>query len=279
MSKFKERMKRAYNYIIKGVPTRVVNVNVAQITGGSILKDKKVFITGGSRGIGLAIAKRALDEGALVTITGRNEEQLNKVKEELGSPDRLFVIRHDITDFDSDAAVIQKAREYMQGIDILVNNAGVSVHDINYSNCTEEQWDYQMDINLKGTYFITQAFLNYYEKVGKKQGKIINMVSERGLYGDDVPYGLAKRALISFTEGLAVRLIQKGVRVNAIAPGVTATDMTGYSSEGNLFRPYAKGRRVLLAEEIAEVAIFLMSDASNCISGQVIACTEANHLK
>ena len=279
MSKLKDTLKRAYTYVVKGVPNRVVNVHTAQIKKGSLLEGKKILITGGSRGIGLAIAKRALEEGALVTITGRNIEQLEKVKEELGDSKQLFVIQHDITDYDSDALVVQKAREKMLGVDILVNNAGVSVHEINYSNCTQEQWDYQMNTNLKGTYFMTQAFLHYYEAVQKRQGKIINMVSERGLYGDDVPYGLAKRALISYTEGLAVRLIQKGIRVNAIAPGVTATDMTGYSSDGNLYRPYAKGRRVFLAEEIAEVAVFLMSDASNCISGQVIACNEANHLK
>ncbi len=274
-----ERIKRGLKYIKDGVPTKVTKVNIAQIQYGGILEGKKVLITGGTRGLGYSIAQRALEEKALVSITGRNMENLQEAKKKLGNSNKLFLFEHDVRDVSTDDDLIRKARAAMGGIDILINNAGISIHDIDYSNCSEEQWDAQMDTNLKGVYFLTQAFMKYYDEVGKRQGKIINMVSERGLYGDDVPYGLAKRALISYTEGLARQLIQKGVRVNAIAPGVTATDMTGYDPDGNLFRAYARGRRVLLPEEIAETAIFLMSDASNCISGQVIACNEGNHLR
>lgn len=279
MGKNKMRLKRAIKYIMHGVPVKVTKAQIAQVQYGGTLEGKKILITGGSRGLGYAIAKRALEEKATVAITGRDINTLNEAKEKLGNSDNLYVFEYDVRQFDKGEELIYNARVKMKGIDILVNNAGVSVHNIDCSNCTEEQWDMQMDTNLKGVYFLTQAFLKYYNKVGKKQGKILNMVSERGLYGDDVPYGLSKRAIISFTEGLARDLIQKGIRVNAIAPGVTATEMTGYSPDDNLFRPYARGRRVLLPEEIAEVAIFLMSDASNSISGQVIACNEANHLK
>jgi 3-oxoacyl-[acyl-carrier protein] reductase len=276
---FKDKIKRSIKYILHGVPTKVTVAKVTQINYGGILEGKKILVTGGSRGLGLAIAKRALEEKATVSITGRDIETLKEAKKTLGNPNNLYIFEHDIRNVKSHPKLIYDARVAMQGIDILVNNAGVSVHNIDYSNCTEEDWDLQMDTNLKGLYFLTQAFLNYYNEVKKNFGKIINMVSERGLYGDDVPYGLAKRAIISYTEGLARQLILKGIRVNAIAPGVTATAMTGHDPNGNLFRPYARGRRVLLPEEIAETAIFLMSDASNCISGQVIACNEGNHLR
>ena len=279
MRKLKEYVKRGSTYVISGVPQKIVKVPVAQIQYGGILEGKKILITGGSRGLGYAIAKRCLEEKAVVTITGRSKEVLEEAKKSLGNPENLFVFEHDVRQYDKDDELILNARRAMNGIDCLINNAGVSVHNIDYSNCTEEQWDRQMDTNLKGVYFLTQAYMKYYEEVGKKSGKIINMVSERGLYGDDVPYGMAKRALISYTEGLARKLILKGVRVNAIAPGVTATEMTGYDPEDNLFRRYAVGRRVLLPEEIAEVALFMISDASNCISGQVIACNEGNHLR
>ena len=279
MRKLKEYVKRGITYVISEVPQKIVKVPVAQIQYGGILEGKKILITGGSRGLGYAIAKRCLEEKAVVTITGRSKEVLEEAKKSLGNPENLFVFEHDVRQYDKDDELILNARRAMNGIDCLINNAGVSVHNIDYSNCTEEQWDRQMDTNLKGVYFLTQAYMKYYEEVGKKSGKIINMVSERGLYGDDVPYGMAKRALISYTEGLARKLILKGVRVNAIAPGVTATEMTGYDPEDNLFRRYAVGRRVLLPEEIAEVAIFMISDASNCISGQVIACNEGNHLR
>ncbi|MBQ9047756.1 MAG: SDR family oxidoreductase [Solobacterium sp.] len=275
----KSYIKRGITYITKGVPNKIVKVNIAQIEYGGVLKGKKVLITGGSRGLGFEIAKKCLHEQALVTITGRKMETLQEAKEKLGNPENLFLVEHDITKYETDDDAVYQARKAMGGIDILVNNAGVSVHNIDYSSCTEDMWDYQMDTNLKGTYFFTQAFMKYYNEVGKNSGNIINMVSERGMYGDDVPYGLAKRALISYTEGMAKKLILKGIRVNAIAPGVTATEMTGYDPEGNLFRPYTRGRRVFLAEEIAEVAVFLMTDASNCISGQVIVCNEGNTLR
>lgn len=279
MGRFKDYIKRGLEYVKSGTPTRVTNVNVAQIQYGGILEGKKVLITGGTRGLGFAIAKRCLEEKAKVAITGRTMEGLKEAKEKLGNPKNLFLLEHDVRDFAKDDDIVYKARAAMGGIDCLINNAGISIHDIDYATCTEEQWDMQMDTNLKGVYFMTQAYMKYYNEVGKKTGKILNMVSERGLYGDDVPYGLAKRALISYTEGMAKKLITKGVRVNAIAPGVTATDMTGHDPNGNLYRRYAVGKRVLLPEEIAEVTIFLISDASNCISGQTIACNEANHLR
>lgn len=279
MSGIKEYIKRGLVYVKSGVPNKIVKVNIAQINYGGILKDKKILITGGSRGLGFAIAEKCLKEQAKVCITGRSMDALNSAKEKLGNPQNLYLFEHDVRNFHTDDKLIHNARVAMGGIDCLINNAGISIHEIDYKSCTLEQWDAQMDTNLKGVYFLTQSYMKYYDEVGKKSGKIINMVSERGLYGDDVPYGLAKRALISYTEGLAKKLIQKGIRVNAIAPGVVATDMTGHDPNGNLFRRYALGRRVLLAEEIAEVAVFLMSDAANCISGQVIACNEGNHLR
>lgn len=279
MQRLKGFFKRAFRYIVKGQPEVIVKVQTASVTSGAILSGKHILITGGTRGLGYAIAKRCLEEGAFVSITGRSQEGLQKAKEELGNPEKLFTIVHDVTDTTRDESVIAEAASKMKGLDTLVNNAGISIHGIDYLTCSEKQWDAQMDTNLKGVYFMTQAFLRFFLKKGTLGGNIIIMTSERGLYGDDVPYGLAKRALISYTEGLAVRLINKGIRVNAIAPGVTATDMTGYSAEGNLYRRWARGKRVLLAEEIAETAVFLISDVSSSISGQVIACNEANHLK
>lgn len=272
-----EKLKRAKQYIFHGIPNNIVRVVYAKTEYGKRLEGKKVLITGGSKGIGLAISKRLIEEGAIVTVTSRDIKNLEMTKKEIDS-DKYFMIEHDIRRIDEAQGMIYQARKLMGGIDVLINNAGVSVHDITCQTCSEEEWDYQIDTNLKGTYFVTQAFLHYYEEVKKSNGKIINMVSERGLCGDDVPYGLSKRALISFTEGLAVKLIRKGIRVYAVAPGVTATDMTGHDPNGDLYRKYAKGRRILLPEEIAEVVTFLISDSSNCISGQVLVCNEANHL-
>ena len=144
---------------------------------------------------------------------------------------------------------------------------------------TEEGFDRQFDTNLKGPYFLTQTFIDYMnrEKIG--QGNIRFITSERGLYCDDIPYGLTKAAINSLTTGLARRLIAQGIRVNAIAPGVTASDMTGVDKNGNLYWPSSCAGRVFLPEEVAEVAAFLLSDVSMCISGEIVPCNQGNHYR
>lgn len=274
----KKYVKRGIEYVRKGVPTKIVKVPVAQIQYGSILEGRNVLITGASRGIGLEVAKKCLKEGASVLITSRHLEDLEAVKEKLNN-NRLYIKTHDISDIDSHKLLLDYAYEKMGRVDDLVNNAGVSVHNIDWNTCTPDQWDLQIDTNLKGTYFLTQQYIKHYVKSKQTMGNIIIMSSERGLYGDDVPYGLAKAALNSYTIGLSKKLILKGIRVNGVAPGVTATEFTGHDPDGNLFRRYARGRRVLLSEEIAETTVFLLSNAANSISGQIIACNEANHFK
>jgi len=280
---FRAFLRRSCRYVFQGVPERVTKVAISQIQWGGLLKGRRVVITGGSKGLGLEFARKCLAEGAKVVITGRSQERLDAAVAELGSKD-CFGVENDIRNVSETPGVMAKAEELMGGCpDVLISNAGVSVHEISYATCKESDWDLQVDTNLKGAYFMCQAFANRFAKAKERgkvgDGKILIIASERGLYGDDIPYGLTKAALINFTAGLAKKLILRGIRVNAIAPGVTATEMTGYDAKGNLFRPYARGRRVLLAEEIAETAAFLLSRAANCIAGQVIACNEANHLK
>lgn len=279
MSKITGAFDRFFKYVIHGVPTLNTNVTVSQINYGGILKDKNILITGGSRGLGYAIAKKCIAEGAKVVITGRSIDTLITVQNELGT-DKCNVLEFDVRDVKLFADKIREAANLLGGrIDCLVNNAGISIHGINYKTCTEEDWDKQMDTNLKGIYFLTQEFIKHYHSVKNTSGNIIMMTSERGLYGDDVPYGISKAGLISYTKGLSKKLILDGIRVNAVAPGVTATNMTNYDPNDNLYRKSAIGLRVLLPEEIAEVVTFLLSDASKCVSGAVINCNEANHLR
>jgi hypothetical protein len=95
-----------------------------------------------------------------------------------------------------------------------------------------------------------------------------------GFLSDNLPYGITKAAINSFVQGLAYEVIKSGIRVNGIAPGVTASDMTGFKVEENLYLPTNRSERVYLPEEVAEVASFLLSDISLCISGQIIVCDE-----
>ena len=148
MAKWKETCKRATQYIFHGVPVKTLKVNVAQVQYGGSLKFKRILITGGSRGLGFAIAKRCLEEKASVTITARTIQALEEAREKLGNPNRLFLLEHDVRDIQSDERIVKEASRLMGGLNCLINNAGISIHGIDYSNCTEEQWDRQMDTML-----------------------------------------------------------------------------------------------------------------------------------
>lgn len=161
----------------------------------------------------------------------------------------------------------------------MVNNAGISLHEGNFKNVTQNSWDTQMNTNLKGTYFLTKKFVGLYDSDTDVNVSIDTISSERGLYCDDITYRLTKVGLNSFTRWLSRRAIEKGIRVNAIAPGVTVSDMTGYDAEDNLYRLEACGKRVFLLEEVAELGVYLLSDISKCINGEVISCDQGNYLR
>lgn len=253
-------------------PTKKLFASITLITPNARLKGKKIIITGGGKGLGKAMAKKFIAEGAMVLITGRDKNALQSVASELG----CLYLPFDITDFSNIDAFIQQADTMLKGMDVLVNNAGLSLHEGNISNVSFEQFDAQMNTNLKAAYFLSQKFLECYIKNNRKQGCILFITSERGTYVDDIPYGLTKAAINSLVQGLAKLYIKKNIRINALGPGVTASQMTGREVGGDMYAPNYSTGRTYQPEEVAEVACFLISDASACISGQVILCNNGN---
>lgn len=272
----KKIIKRAIRFIVKGIPVNNITASVYTLTPNNRLKGKRIIITGGGRGLGFYIAKKCQEEGAKILIVGRNEETLKQASQKL---DQCPYISADLQDFKKIKDIILEANEKLNGIDCLVNNAGISLHEKSFFDVTEDTFDRQFNTNIKAPYFLSQEFIKFSENNGQNRLNILFITSERGLYGDVIPYGLTKAAINSLTHGLARAFVTKGVRVNAIAPGVTASDMTGFNKNGNLYRPQSCGKRVLLPEEIAETAVFLLSDDSGCISGEIIPCNEGNHLR
>ncbi len=273
---FKNKLWNLILYIKNGDPK--INLNFATLSMGQELKGKNIIVTGGSKGLGLAIAKKCIDQGASIIITGRNEQDLQETQIELGT--NCHYLKHDVSNTDEVDVFFEKAASFFSNkkIDAIVNNAGVSLHEKGFLNVTASSWDKQMDINLKGTYFFTQGYIRFIEKTNQEMGNVLIISSERGLSGDSLPYGLSKVALNSLVQGLSKKYIGQGIRVNGIAPGVTATSMTGININDNLYRPDAIGKRFFIPEEIAEVAEFLLSDRANCISGEVIACDQGHYL-
>ncbi len=255
-------------------PTKKLYAKVSYLSPNSRLKGKKIIITGGGKGLGKAMAKKFTSEGASVLITGRDERSLQEVSQEVG----CIYLPFDVTNFSALDGFIQEADNKLGGTDVLVNNAGLSLHEGNIDNVSIEQFDAQIDTNLKASYFLSQKFLQHYFKTGKERGCILFITSERGDYVDDIPYGLTKASINSLVKGLAKLYIKKNIRINALGPGVTASAMTGREVGGDMYAPNYSTGRTYQPEEVAEVACFLISDAAACISGQIILCNNGNSI-
>lgn len=213
------------------------------------------------------MAKKFTSEGADVLISGRDEELLKKKSIEIGCK-YLVLDLNSLNSFDN---FWKEAENKLGTIDTLVNNAGISLHEPTLFDITEETFEKQFNTNLKGPFFLSQKFVKYLLNKSYK-GNILFVSSDTGGMKDYRPYGLTKSAVNSLTQGFAYLLASKGIRVNAIAPGATVSDMSGYKAKDNLYCSYNLTKRVYLPEEMAEVATFLISDISGCISGQIVEC-------
>lgn len=274
-------IKIAKAIISFGDSSTFVKVEVGSIESGTILKNKKIVITGGGSGLGLAMAKKFVAEGAQVVISGRNEEKLKNAAQLLGEKCKTIVF--DVCDIENINVFLSKCCSLLEGdIDCLVSNAGVSMHENNYKEVTINGFDNQFNINFRGNYFLCKEFLQSTIEKNKSNTSLLIISSETGNMCYDIPYGMTKAALNSMTQAFARRVYSNGIRVNALAPGVTLSDMTKSYAEkqdGNMYNKRNASGRYFLPEEVAEIACFLLSDASKCISGEVIHTNAGNHLR
>lgn len=272
-----EKIKRVIKYILYGIPTEhILKCNVVVSQSTKKLLGKNILITGGGRGLGFYIAQKCILEGANVVIVGRNEDVLKTASKEL----KCRYIAFDLSNISNISKMLNEAINMLDGrIDCLVNNAGISLHEKSMMEVTLETFDKQLDINLKAPYFLTQNFIKHCIDVQNKKASVVFVSSERGLYCDEIPYGLIKAAINSLTRGIARRHVRNGIRVNAIAPGITESDMTIADRTKNMACEYNCGGRFFLPEEVAETAAFILSDEANCINGEIIACDQGNYLR
>lgn len=234
------------------------------------LDGKKALVTGASVGIGRAIALAYAEEGADLVITARNRERLQPVAEQIRARGReAHVMGWDVSLVAQARARIQEASDALGGLDIVVNNAGVLRRDgSGFPDLTPDEWDYVMDVNLKGLFFICQAADKAMREEGG--GVIINIASDAGLRGEIHPYGISKWGVVGLTRGLGKRCAGHGVRVNAIAPGPVATRMMGWQQGDPLEREGLPLGRLARPQEVADAAVFLASEQSAAIFGQVV---------
>lgn len=240
-----------------------------------MLKGKVAIVTGGTRGIGLAVVKKFLDNGAAVVLCGSREETVNKALAEIKSERPEAQAEGAWPDLTSLAEVQKMASDVYEKygkIDILVNNAGISARDSIYQY-TEEEFDKIMNLNIKAVFNCTRAVVGYMKE--QKGGSVINTSSVVSIYGQPAGcgYPASKFAVNGLTKSLARELGADNIRVNAVAPGVTRTDMVAALPKEMVDR-LAAGiplGRVGEPEEVADAFLFLASNMASYITGEILS--------
>lgn len=238
-----------------------------------LLEGKTAIITGASRGIGKAIAIKFAQEGCNIAFTDLfDDDNMKNTAAELNALGvKALGYASNAASFDDTERVVTEIASEFGVIDVLVNNAGIT-KDTLLMRMTEDQWDAVINVNLKSVFNFTKAVQKYMLK--QKSGSIINMSSVVGVSGNagQSNYSASKAGIIGFTKSVAKELGSRGIRSNAIAPGFIITEMTAQIPEEarKQWEALIPARRGGTPEEVAKVTLFLASDLSSYVSGQVI---------
>ncbi len=238
--------------------------------------DKRVLVTGGTRGIGRATVQAFLEAGARIAVNGRTAESTAAAVAALGDSERLSAVPGDIATVAGCEAVVGGALHALGGLDVLINNAGVFKRGP-MAECDEALWTSLIDTNVKGTYFCSRAAL---PALKAATGAIVNVASEAGLngYAGLTVYCASKGAIVNLTRSMALELAPS-VRVNCVCPGVIDTDMArvGFAAEGEAvahLREMAESypmKRIGSAQEVATAILYLASPAAGFVTGAAFA--------
>ena len=238
--------------------------------------DRRVLVTGGSRGIGFAIAQAFFDAGARVAVNGRTPQSVSAAIEKLGGGARLISAPGDIGTVAGCELAVKTAEDSFAGLDILVNSAGIGAGRP-IAACDEEMWDAHVDINLKGTFFCCRAAI---PALRESKGNIVNIASDAGLMGNPglTVYCASKAGVVNMTRSMALE-IAPDVRVNSVCPGYVDTDMIRRSlakrddpaaAEQRMI-DYAPLKRIATPAEIAHAVLYLASYEARFITGAALS--------
>jgi len=236
------------------------------------LAGRVALVTGAAQGIGKAVALLLARNGADIVISDINLEKAEETANEISSIGRkALAVKVDVADWNDVERMVGVILEKFAKIDILVNNAGIT-RDKLILRMTEEDWDAVLNVNLKGTFHCTKAVVRYMAK--QRSGKIVNIASVVGEMGNagQANYSASKAGVIGLTKTIAREFAQRGININAIAPGYIETPMTEVLPEKakEELKRLIPMERLGKPEDVAEAVLFLVSEESNYITGQVL---------
>jgi 3-oxoacyl-[acyl-carrier protein] reductase len=238
------------------------------------LDGKGVLVSGGSRGIGVAAARRFLEEGCRVYLCGADGEEVATAVKQLREVGIVEGAAADVSDGGAVDELVRDAESYLDGIDVLANNAGIAWREP-FLDITTEHWDRILGVNLRGQFLVAQQVARSMVRRGRG-GAIVNMASTNALEGEAgyAHYNASKGAIAMLTRTMAAELAPYGIRVNALCPGKIATPLQAESEDGGYSRRFERERIPLgrsgTPEEVAAAYAFLASDESSFVSGELL---------
>lgn len=233
---------------------------------------RKALVTGASRGIGYAIAKKLVQNGDAVVITGRKKETLERAAAELGK--NVFPMVWDAAEFDKAEEKIREAAEKLGGLDIVINNAGIFARQSEWDKrsllqTTAKEWQEVIDVNASAVFFTMQASVNYMLENGVK-GNILNITSVAGEEPVFGAYGGSKILATGLTRGWGKMFASDGITINGIAPGPVATEMNNWHEGDSMKHDRIPYGRFATIDEVAALAMYLLDEKAKMICGETV---------
>lgn len=233
---------------------------------------RKALVTGASRGIGYAIAKKLAQNGDKIVITGRKKETLERVAKELGQ--NVFPMVWDAAEFDKADEKVREAAGQLGGLDIVVNNAGIFARRSEWDKksllkTTVQEWQDVLDINVSAVFFTMQASVNYMLENGVK-GNILNITSVAGEEPVFGAYGGSKILATGLTRGWGKMFASDGITINGIAPGPVATEMNNWHEGDSMKHDRIPYGRFATIDEVAALAMYLLDEKARMICGETV---------
>lgn len=233
---------------------------------------RKALVTGASRGIGYAIAKKLVQNGDAVVITGRKKETLERVAKELGQ--NVFPMVWDAAEFDKAEEKIREAAGQLGGLDIVINNAGIFARRSEWDKrsllqTTAKEWQEVIDVNASAVFFTMQASVNYMLENGVK-GNILNITSVAGEEPVFGAYGGSKILATGLTRGWGKMFASDGITINGIAPGPVATEMNNWHEGDSMKHDRIPYGRFATIDEVAALAMYLLDEKAKMICGETV---------